>query len=144
MNNITSLYSEKVLDHFQNPRNLGEMEFADGQATVGNPVCGDVMKMFIKVEEKNAQEYLKDIKFQTLGCGAAIATSSMATELAKGKPIEEAKKLTEQAIADALEGLPPVKMHCSNLAAEALQKAINNYQAKKKEKNKTPEPNKKQ
>jgi nitrogen fixation NifU-like protein len=130
MSNITSLYSDKVLDHFQNPRNLGEIEDPDGVATVGNPVCGDVMKMYINVEKKNNKEYIKDIKFKTLGCGAAIATSSMATELAIGKTLEEAKELTNQTIAEALEGLPKVKMHCSNLAAEALGKAINNYRNK--------------
>ena len=140
MNNIKQLYSEKVLEHFRSPKNLGEMENPDGVATIGNPVCGDVMKMYIKIGKKNDKEFIKDIKFQTLGCGAAIATSSMATELVKGKSLQEAQEITNQTIADALEGLPPAKMHCSNLAAEALEKAIQNYQSKKITKN----PNKKQ
>lgn len=140
MNNIKQSYSEKVLEHFRSPKNLGEMENPDGVATIGNPVCGDVMKMYIKIGKKNDKEFIKDIKFQTLGCGAAIATSSMATELVKGKSLQEAQEITNQTIADALEGLPPAKMHCSNLAAEALEKAIQNYQSKKSTKN----PNKKQ
>ncbi len=140
MNNIKQLYSEKVLEHFRSPKNLGEMENPDGVATIGNPVCGDVMKMYIKIGKKNDKEFIKDIKFQTLGCGAAIATSSMATELVKGKSLQEAQEITNQTIADALEGLPPAKMHCSNLAADALEKAIQNYQSKKS----TKKPNKKQ
>jgi len=122
------MYSEKVLDHFKNPRNVGEMEDADAEGTVGNPVCGDMMTMYIKVSD----EKIEDIKFKTFGCGAAIATSSMTTELAKGKTLDEAMNITKQNVADALEGLPPVKMHCSNLAADALHEAIKNYREKKK------------
>lgn len=117
------MYSEKVMDHFANPRNVGEIADADGIGEVGNPVCGDIMKFFIKVDNG----IIKDIKFKTFGCGAAIATSSMATELAKGKSIEEAQQLTNKAVAEALDGLPPVKMHCSNLAADALKAAIIDY-----------------
>lgn len=117
------LYSEKVMEHFLNPRNVGVIENPDGYARVGNPVCGDVMEMFIKVKDGR----IEDIKFRTLGCGAAIATSSMATELVKGKTLKEALKLTRQAVADALDGLPPNKMHCSNLAAEAIHKAVEDY-----------------
>lgn len=125
------LYSEKVLDHFKNPRNMGEIPDADGVSTVGNPVCGDIMRMFIKVGVKDGHEYLDDVKFQTLGCGAAIATSSIATEMIKGKTLDEALKITNKAVAEALGGLPPVKMHCSVLAEEAVQKAIEDYQKKK-------------
>jgi len=124
------MYSEKVLDHFKNPRNVGEIKDADGVGSVGNPVCGDMMTMYIKVTD----EKIEDIKFKTYGCGAAIATSSMTTELAKGKTLEEAEKISRQSVADALDGLPPVKMHCSNLAADALHEAIKNY--RKKEENK--------
>ena len=123
------MYSEKVLDHFKNPRNVGELEEADGEGTVGNPVCGDMMTMYIKVKD----EKIEDIKFKTFGCGAAIATSSMTTELAKGKTLEEALNISRQDVADALDGLPPVKMHCSNLAADALHDAIKNYKEKKKD-----------
>ena len=112
------MYSAKVMEHFSNPRNVGVMEDASGVGTVGNPVCGDIMKIFLKVEDNT----IKEIKFQTFGCGAAIATSSMVTELAKGKTIDEALKLTNLAVAEALDGLPPIKMHCSNLAADALEK----------------------
>ncbi|MFC1608565.1 iron-sulfur cluster assembly scaffold protein [Patescibacteria group bacterium] len=121
-------YSKKVLDHFTKPRNQGELDSPDAMATVGNPKCGDIMKMYIKVS-KNEQdeEFIEDVKFQTLGCGAAIATSSMATELAKGKTLEKASKITNQMVADALEGLPQEKMHCSNLAADAINKAITKY-----------------
>lgn len=122
------MYSEKVMDHFRNPRNMGEIEDPDGVGTVGNPVCGDMMTVYIKVKENR----LDEIKFKTFGCGAAIATSSMVTELAKGKTLEEAIKITRKDVADALEGLPPIKMHCSNLAADALQAAIKNYYEKKK------------
>lgn len=133
MNNIFSkLYSKKVLDHVKNPRNVGEMKDADGVATVGNPVCGDVMRFYIKVGKRDEEEYLKDVKFQTLGCGAAIATSSMITTLVKGQPLKEAEKVTKKVIAEALGGLPPVKMHCSVLADEGLKKAIADYRAKKK------------
>ena len=120
------MYSAKVMDHFSNPRNVGEIPDADGIGEVGNPVCGDIMKIFIKVKDN----VITDIKFKTFGCGAAIATSSMATELAKGKTIEEALKLTNQAVADALDGLPPIKMHCSNLAADGLKAAIVDYKKK--------------
>jgi nitrogen fixation NifU-like protein len=119
-------YNEKVLDHFRNPRNMGAMKNPDAEATVGNPTCGDVMKIMLKVRGKKIQ----DIKFQTMGCVAAIATSSMTTELAKGKTLEEAKKITNQDVAKALGELPPIKLHCSNLAADALRKAIKEYEKK--------------
>ncbi len=128
MAGINSLYSEKVMDHFLHPRNMGELPKANGVATVGNKICGDVMKMFLKIGKKEGREVIEDVKFQTLGCGAAIATSSMATEMIKGKPLSEALELTNQAIAEALDGLPPVKMHCSTLAAEAVKKAVEDYQ----------------
>ena len=122
-------YSEKVLDHFRNPRNVGTLEGENvAWGEVGNPVCGDLMKMFIKVED----EKIADIKFQTFGCGSAIATSSMITEMVKGKTLDEAMKVTRQDVADELEGLPPIKMHCSNLAADALHEAIKNYREQKK------------
>jgi FeS cluster assembly scaffold protein NifU len=123
-------YSEKVLDHFRNPRNVGTLEGDNvvwGQ--VGNPVCGDLMRMYIKVED----DKIADIKFQTFGCGSAIATSSMITEMVKGKTLDEALKVTRQDVADELEGLPPIKMHCSNLAADALHEAIKNYKIQKGE-----------
>ena len=121
-------YSEKVLDHFRNPRNMGEIEDADGFGRVGNPVCGDLMFMYIKVgKNEQKEEIIDDIKFKTFGCGSAVATSSMITEMAKGKTLDEAFKITRQDVADELEGLPPIKMHCSNLAADALQAAIRNY-----------------
>ena len=116
-------YSEKVIDHFTNPRNVGVIENADGVGRIGNPVCGDMMEMSVKVEDN----IISDIKFRTFGCGAAIATSSMATELIKGKGIDEALELTNRAIAEALGGLPPVKMHCSVLAADALKMALADY-----------------
>jgi len=122
------MYSEKVMEHFRNPRNVGEIPDADGVGTVGNPVCGDLMTMYIKVKDNR----LIDIKFKTFGCGAAIATSSMTTELAKGKTLEEASKITRADVAESLDGLPTQKMHCSNLAADALKAAINNYLEKKK------------
>jgi len=121
------MYSEKVLDHFKNPRNVGELKDADAEGSVGNPVCGDMMTMYIKVKD----DRIDDIKFKTYGCGAAIATSSMTTELAKGKTLDEAMEITRQSVADALDGLPPVKMHCSNLAADALHEAIKNYRENK-------------
>jgi len=124
------MYSDKVLDHFKNPRNVGEIKDADGVGTVGNPVCGDMMTMYIKVKD----DRIADIKFKTYGCGAAIATSSMTTELAKGKTVDEALEITRQSVADALEGLPPVKMHCSNLAADALHEAIKDYKKRKEAK----------
>jgi len=127
---MMSMYSKKVMEHFLNPRNMGVIEDADGVGTAGNPVCGDTMTIYIKV--KNGR--IVDIKFQTFGCAAAIATSSMITELAKGKTIEEAEKITRDDVADALEGLPPIKMHCSNLAADALKAAIEDYRKKRREK----------
>ena len=117
------MYTDKVMEHFKNPQNMGEIPGADGIGTVGNPVCGDLMTIYIKVKD----ERLIDIKFKTFGCGAAIATSSMTTELAKGKTLEEAMKITRADVAGSLGGLPPVKMHCSNLAADALHVAINDY-----------------
>ncbi len=124
------MYSEKVMDHFGNPRNVGEIENPDGVGQVGNPVCGDVMKLTIKVEG----DKISDVKFKTFGCGAAVATSSMVTELVKGKTIDEALAISNQAVADALDGLPPQKMHCSNLAADALHLAIDDYRSKQKAK----------
>jgi nitrogen fixation NifU-like protein len=123
-------YSKKVMDHFMNPRNVGTIENADGYGKVGNPVCGDLMEMYLKVKD----DTIEDIKFQTFGCGSAIATSSMVTELAKGKHVDEAMKITRKDVADELEGLPPQKMHCSNLAADALREAIKDYQSKKEAK----------
>ena len=121
------MYSEKVLKHFKEPKNVGEMKDADGMGTVGNPVCGDMMSMYIKVKD----DTIENISFKTFGCGAAIATSSMTTELAKGKTLDEAMDITRQDGANALDGLPPVKMHCSNLAADALHEAIKNYKENK-------------
>lgn len=123
------MYSEKVMDHFANPRNVGEIEDANGVGTVGNAKCGDIMKIYLKIEDN----IIQDVKFQTFGCGAAIATSSMATEMVKGKSLEEALTLTNKAVAEALDGLPPVKMHCSVLAEEALKAAIEDYMKKNKE-----------
>ncbi|MFO7765002.1 MAG: Fe-S cluster assembly scaffold protein NifU [Pelovirga sp.] len=120
------MYTEKVMDHFSNPRNVGEIENANGVGEVGNASCGDIMKIYLKVEDN----IIKDVKFKTFGCGAAIATSSMVTELAIGKTVDEALVLTNQAVAEALDGLPPAKMHCSNLAADALHEAIKDYKAK--------------
>jgi len=120
------MYTEKVMDHFQNPRNMGEIPDADAIGQTGNPVCGDIMKIYLRVEN----DIISDIKFKTLGCGAAIATSSILTEIAKGKTLEEASKITRDDVAKALDGLPPVKMHCSNLASDALKDAIKNYQEK--------------
>lgn len=120
------IYTEKVMEHFQNPRNVGEIEDANGVGEVGNAKCGDIMKIYLKVEDN----IIKDVKFKTFGCGSAIASSSMATELIKGKTIDEAWGLTNKAVAEALDGLPPVKMHCSVLAEEAIHKAINDYRAK--------------
>ncbi len=122
------MYSEKVMDHFRNPRNMGEMKNADAVGEVGNPVCGDLMYIYIKIKD----DRINDISFQTFGCGAAIATSSMITELAKGKTLDEAMKITRDDIAGSLDGLPPIKMHCSNLASDGLRKAIENYRAKQK------------
>lgn len=120
------MYTEQVMDHFSNPRNVGEIENADGVGTVGNPACGDIMKIFIKVKD----DVIEDIKFKTFGCGAAIASSSVATELIKGKTIEEALKLTNKMVIEALGGLPKEKLHCSVLAEDALKSAIEDYQKK--------------
>jgi len=120
-------YSEKVMEHFMHPRNMGEMENPDGVGKVGNPVCGDIMEMYIRVKDN----IIADVKFKTFGCGAAIATSSMTTELIKGKSLEEALKLTNKVVAEALDGLPPVKMHCSVLAEDAIKSAIDDYLKKK-------------
>jgi nitrogen fixation NifU-like protein len=116
------------MDHFQNPRNVGEIEGADGVGEIGNPVCGDIMKLYIKVKD----DRIVEAKFKTFGCGAAIATSSMITELVKGKTLEEAEKISRDTVAEALDGLPPVKLHCSNLAADALHNAIEDYRKKTK------------
>lgn len=120
-------YSEKVMEHFRNPRNVGVIENPDGTGHVGNPVCGDIMELYIKVKDN----IIVDAKFKTFGCGAAIATSSMVTELVKGKNVDEALKISNRAVAEALGGLPPVKMHCSVLAEEALKSAITDYMKKK-------------
>ncbi|MBI4948661.1 MAG: Fe-S cluster assembly scaffold protein NifU [Deltaproteobacteria bacterium] len=124
------MYSEKVMEHFSNPRNVGEVDNANGTGMVGNPACGDIMKLTIKVEN----DVITDVKFKTFGCGAAIATSSMVTELVKGKGLDEAEKISNATVAEALDGLPPVKMHCSNLAADALHSAIEDYKKKLTEK----------
>jgi nitrogen fixation NifU-like protein len=124
------MYSEKVMQHFKKPQNMGEIPDADGVGSVGNPTCGDLMTMYIKVKD----DRIEDVKFKTYGCGAAIATSSMTTELAKGKTIDEAMQISRASVADSLGGLPPVKMHCSNLAADALHAAIEDYQKKQKSK----------
>lgn len=121
------MYSEKVMDHFQNPRNVGVLEDANGVGEVGNMRCGDIMKLYVKVGEN---EVIEDIKFQTFGCGAAIATSSMITEIVKGMPLSEAEQVSNRQVAEELDGLPPAKMHCSNLAADALKAAIANYREK--------------
>ncbi|MCX7571705.1 Fe-S cluster assembly scaffold protein NifU [Tumebacillus sp. DT12] len=122
------MYTDKVLDHFTNPRNVGEIEDASGVGEVGNMKCGDIMKMYLKINDET--NVIEDVTFKTFGCGAAIATSSMSTEMIKGKSIDEALNLTNRAIADALDGLPPVKMHCSVLAEEALKAALLDYQKK--------------
>lgn len=124
------MYSEKVMDHFNNPRNVGELPDANGIGEVGNARCGDIMRMYLKINDDGVVE---DVKFKTFGCGAAVATSSMATELIKGKTIEEAKKLTNQAVVQALDGLPPAKLHCSVLAEEAVQAAFADYEKRKRE-----------
>jgi len=123
-----ALYSEKVMDHFRNPRNLGSIPDANGVGEAGNAKCGDIMKMYLKIEEG----IIQDVKFETFGCGSAIASSSMATELIKGKPVEEAEQLTNQAVAEALDGLPAYKMHCSVLAEEAIRAALEDYRSKQK------------
>jgi nitrogen fixation NifU-like protein len=117
------MYSEKVMDHFRSPRNVGEIVDADGVGTVGNPICGDLMTVYVRIKDN----VITDVKFKTFGCAAAIATSSMITELAKGKNLQDALKITRGDVADSLGGLPPIKMHCSNLAADALHAAIKNY-----------------
>ena len=124
-----ALYSEKVMDHFRNPRNVGVLEDANGVGTVGNAKCGDIMKMYLKIED----DIVKDVKFETFGCGSAIASSSMATELIKGKPVEEARQLTNKAVAEALDGLPDYKMHCSVLAQEAIEAALKDYESRQEE-----------
>ena len=121
-------YSKKVMEHFMNPKNVGKIENPDGYGKVGNPICGDLMEMYIKVQD----DIITDIKFKTFGCGSAIATSSMVTEMAKGMHLEKAMKITRSNVATELDGLPPQKMHCSNLAADALHEAIENYKSKKK------------
>ena len=122
-----ALYSEKVMDHFRNPRNVGVIEDADGVGEVGNAKCGDIMKMYLKIDD----DVITDVKFETFGCGSAIASSSMATELIKGKPVSEAMELTNKAVAEALDGLPDYKMHCSVLAEEAIQSALDDYHRRK-------------
>ena len=121
-----ALYSEKVMDHFRNPRNVGVIEDANGIGEVGNAKCGDIMKMYLKIED----DIIKDVKFETFGCGSAIASSSMATELMKGQPVSEAMKLTNAAVAEALDGLPDYKMHCSVLAEEAIKSALDDYHSR--------------
>ncbi|MBR6313102.1 MAG: Fe-S cluster assembly scaffold protein NifU [Clostridia bacterium] len=125
-----ALYSEKVMDHFRNPRNVGVIEDADGVGEVGNAKCGDIMKIYLKIDD----DIVTDVKFETFGCGSAIASSSMATELIKGRPVSEALSLTNQAVAEALDGLPPHKIHCSVLAEEAIKNALDDYYAKHPEK----------
>jgi len=120
------MYSDNVMDHFANPRNVGEIPDANGVGEIGNPTCGDITKIYLKIEDN----VIKDIKFKTFGCAAAVASSSMLTEMAKGKTIEEALKITDKLVAEMLGGLPPQKMHCSNMAAEAMQKAIEDYKEK--------------
>ena len=125
---MSGMYSDKVMEHFRNPKNMGEIKDADGVGAVGNVICGEIMTIYIKVKD----DKLEDIKFQTMGCAAAIATSSMITELAKGKTLDEAMKITRDDVASELNGLPPIKMHCSNLAADALREAIKDYRKKNK------------
>ncbi len=125
-----ALYSEKVMDHFQNPRNVGEIKDADGIGEVGNPVCGDLMTFYINVKDGK----LADVRFKTFGCGAAIAVSSIVSEMARGRPVEDALKITNKLVAEELGGLPPAKMHCSNLGAEALHKAIEDYRSRREAK----------
>ena len=124
-----ALYSEKVMEHFRNPRNVGVIEDANGIGEVGNAKCGDIMKMYLKIED----DVIQDVKFETFGCGSAIASSSMATELIKGKPVSEAMKLTNKAVAEALDGLPAYKMHCSVLAEEAIQAALEDWRSREKQ-----------
>jgi nitrogen fixation NifU-like protein len=126
------IYSKKVMQNFLHPKNMGEMKNPDGIGKVGNPVCGDVMWIYIKVGKKKEKEFIKNIKFKTFGCTAAIATSSMVTQLAKGKNLDYAEKITREDVAKSLKGLPPIKMHCSNLASDALKEAIENYREKRR------------
>jgi len=130
MSDLGSLYSKKVINHFRNPRNMGEIKNPDGVGTSGSPICGDVLRLFIKVEKKGKEDFIKEAKFQTLGCGAAIATSSILTMMIKGKNLKEAKKIKNKAITKILGGLPPTKLHCSVLASQALKKAIEDYLSK--------------
>ena len=125
-----ALYSEKVMDHFRNPRNVGVIEDANGIGEVGNAKCGDIMKMYLKIDD---DDIIQDVKFETFGCGSAIASSSMATELIKGKPVSEAMQLTNKAVAEALDGLPAYKMHCSVLAEEAIQSALEDWRKRKEQ-----------
>ena len=125
-----ALYSEKVMDHFRNPRNVGVIEDANGIGEVRNAKCGDIMKMYLKIED----DIIQDVKFETFGCGSAIASSSMATELIKGKPVSEARQLTNKAVAEALDGLPDYKMHCSVLAQEAIESALKDYESRQEQK----------
>jgi nitrogen fixation NifU-like protein len=136
MRDVWSLYSEKVMEHFKNPRNVGEIENPDGVGHVGNPVCGDIMELYIKVKDG----IIVDAKFKTFGCGAAIATSSMITEIVKGKSLKEALRISNKTVAEALDGLPALKMHCSVLAEDALKSAIEDYLSKSKEKENKNEP----
>jgi nitrogen fixation NifU-like protein len=122
-----AMYSQKVIDHFSNPRNVGTIENADGVGEIGNVTCGDIMRIYIKVDKNGDEERIDDIRFQTFGCGAAVATSSIVTEMVKGMTLDESLKVTNKDVAEALGGLPPVKMHCSNLAADALKAAIKDY-----------------
>lgn len=132
---MADLYNEEVMDHFMNPRNVGTIKDADGIGETGNPTCGDIMKMYLKIGKNDkGEEYIEDIKFQTFGCGAAVATSSKTTEMMKGKTLKEAKALTNGEVAEELGGLPPIKMHCSNLAANALHAAIKDYESRKNKK----------
>ena len=126
-----AMYSKEVVDHFQNPRNVGEIENPSGVGEIGNAACGDIMRIYIKVAEVNGEEILEDVKFKTFGCAAAIASSSRMTEMIKGMKLEEALKITNNDIAETLGGLPPAKLHCSNLAADAFQEAVKDYRSKK-------------
>ncbi len=131
---MTLNYSPKVMDHFRKPQNMGEIKNPDGVGQIGNKICGDVMKIYIRVGKKDGKDIIDDIKFQTFGCVSAIATTSMTTMLAKGKTLDDAKKITRDDVANALGGLPPIKIHCSNMASEALEAAINDYRKKSKKK----------
>lgn len=130
MSDLGSLYSKKVIDHFRNPRNMGEIKNPDGVGASGSPICGDVLRLFIKIEKKGKENFIKEVKFQTLGCGAAIATSSILTTMIKGKSLKEVEKINNKVITETLGGLPPAKLHCSVLASQALEKAIEDYLSK--------------